>query len=70
VPAVRTIEGKVYVNVAHCGLGATENVGYTVLACADEGWSAERRPVAHDPRAEREYARSVGFPGADLDQGF
>ncbi len=70
VPAVRAIRGRVYVNVAHCGLGLPGNVGYTVLTSTRRGWSAERHPVPHDPDAEREYAARIGFPGAGTDTGF
>jgi predicted phosphodiesterase len=70
VPAIRTIDQKLYVNVAHCGLGAPEYVGYTILTDRRGGWEAERRPVPHDRNAERGYAISVGFPGAEVEPGF
>ena len=70
VPAQRVIRGRLFVNAAHCGLGAARHVGYTVLTCDATGWRAERRPVPHDSLAERAYALRVGFPGADVDSGF
>jgi hypothetical protein len=51
-------------------LGLPEHVGYTVLACEDGVWRAERRAVAHDPLPERAYALSVGMPMSPDDPNF
>ncbi|HEU5012769.1 MAG TPA: metallophosphoesterase family protein [Roseiflexaceae bacterium] len=69
-PAIRRIDATLYVNVAHCGLGAAEHVGFTILTYTNSGWQAERHRVAHDSTAEQTYARRVGFPGADQDRGW
>lgn len=70
VPAVRRIDDQVFVNVAHCGLGAAEHIGFTVLTYTNAGWQAERHRVAHDSDAEQIYARRIGFPGADQDRAW
>ena len=70
VPGIRSIDGRLYVNVAHCGLGNAAAVGYTVLTDTPAGWTAERRPVVHDPHPEYAYALAQRFPGADQDRGY
>ena len=70
VPQVRDIRGKLFADVAHSGLGSADMVGYTILTFSKGSWQAERRPVAHDPKVERGYALSIGFPGADVDEYF
>jgi predicted phosphodiesterase len=70
MPQQRTIGGKLFVNVSHCGLGFAHNVGYAVLSSDASGWNAERRRVPHDPVPEREYALSVGMPMKEDDVSF
>jgi predicted phosphodiesterase len=70
VPAIRRIDGQLFVNVAHCGLGAAEHIGFTSLTYTNGGWQAERHAVVHDSEAEQVYARHIGFPGADQDRGW
>lgn len=70
IPSERIIGGKLFVNVAHCGLGAAQYLGYTILTATPSGWRAKRRPVTHDPLPERAYALAINMPGAEKDSNF